>query len=448
MPIPDYPITTTEQYLAVLAGENTALPDHPITQEQRYLVKLCGEDEPLPRPVTITEFYLAALCGMDVTPPNPVTNLHRILAGHLSGTLPELCPVSREEEYWMNISLGEWDTVTGNAPLSLPGALAKPIRSLIRYGLCEAADGEIYCNNGKLTAVDDDLPAEYQRQIGFEYDAETYYLIPNFHLRGSDTVRLSFSATKACNVFGCYTNTTASDNYSMYASTTASGKYLRYDGDTYNSYIPSSRFGERIDVVITPTGTTGMPTDSVITPATFESVADLCIGTTSPSASSSKLDGNIWGNFVVDERLTLIPCKRLSDDALGYYDPASETFHEPIGSAPVSLGVDESHLNVLSVVGTPEVLTIGQQTASVVNLFEVNGTADEQDIITGVVTRKTAVSVAAGVITISALADLVTERVEAQPLNTAEGDNTVTATANVSPIALAAEYETGGQSDG
>lgn len=333
-----------------------------------------------------------------------------------------------------------WVKVSGTSPLSLPGAIANSIKSLIQYGKCTTVDGDIYCNNGRLTAVDDELPAGYERQIGFELAAATYYRIPGFHLRGSDTVRISFSVDKACNVFGCYTDTAATDNYSMYASTSSGAKYLRYDGDTYNSYIPSSRFGDRLDVVITPTGTTGMPTDSVMTPATFESVADLCIGTTSQSASSSKLDGNIWGDFVVDGRLKLVPCKRLSDDALGYYDPDSDTFYEPIGSAPVSLGVDTSHLTVLSVVGTPEVITIGSQTASVENLFEVNGVADEQDIISGVVTRRVEVTITGGVITISPLATPVTEHVTPQPLNTAEGSNTLSWTAEVSGTVKEIEY--------
>lgn len=333
-----------------------------------------------------------------------------------------------------------WSKVSGVPPLSLPNAAAYFINSLKQVGKCTVSGTDITCNNGKLVAVDDELPSGYERQIGFVFAASTYYLISGFYLRGSDTVRFSFSADKACNVFGCYTTNSATDNYSLYASTSSGGKYLRYDGSTYNSYIPSAQIGERLDVVITPTGTTGMPTDSVITPVEFESVADLCIGTTSASASSSKLDGNIWGNFIVDGRLTLIPCERLSDNVLGYYDPDSDTFYEPIGSAPTSLGVDSSHLTVLSVEGTAEVLTIGEQTATVENLFAVDDIADEQNIISGAVTRRTAVSVSGGVITIGALANPIIEHVTAQPMRTAEGTNTVSVTSNVDPVELSVEY--------
>lgn len=185
-----------------------------------------------------------------------------------------------------------------------------------------------------------ELPSAYRRVAGFKFSASTYYRIAGFKLRGSDTVRISFSVDKACNVFGCYTTNDATDNYSLYASTASGAKYLRYDGAVYNSQVPSSRLGERLDVVITPTGTTGLPNDSEMTPVTFTASADLCVGVTSPGATSSKLDGNIWGNFVVDGRLKLIPCERVSDGTLGYYDTHRKTFYEPVGSAPTSLGYE------------------------------------------------------------------------------------------------------------
>ena len=438
------PITRKEMFLAKLSGEEVTTPD-PITREELFLAKLCGESVKTPEPITRYEMFLDGLAGNEHTL-TPVTRLEYFIAAAGGADVPELTPITREEMYWSDIEISgvEWTIITGVSPLALADALAKPIKKLIQYGKVTASNGEMYCNNGKLVAVDDELPSGYERQIGFGFAASTYYLISGFHLRGSDPVRFSFSADKACNVFGCYTTNSATDNYSLYASTSNGGKYLRYDGATYNSYIPSAQIGERLDVVITPTGTTGMPTDSVITPAEFEATVDLCIGTTSTSASSSKLDGNIWGNFEVDGRLTLIPCKRLSDDALGYYDPDSDTFYEPIGSAPTSLGVDSSHLNVLTIDGTPEVLTIGTQTATVANLFSTGTVHDEQDIISGVITRKTAVSVEGGVITISALSTPVTEHVTAQPLRTVEGSNTIAVTSAVAPVELEVEYAKAG----
>ena len=440
--IPEFWTTRDEAYLASILGESVELPV-PQTRLELFLAKIAGMSVETPEPQARAEIYLAAILGANVALPVPVSRVDLYLAkiAGMNVEIPE--PLTRIDEYlaeWAENGSGEIVTVTGTSPLVLANAMAHAIRKLVQFGKCTTSGGDIYCNNGKLTAIDDELPDGYQRQIGFELSAGTYYRVPGFHLRGSDTVRISFSVDKACNVFGCYTSNDATDNYSLYASTSSGAKYLRYDGDTYNSYIPSSRFGERFDVVITPNGTTGMPTDSVMTPATFESVADLCIGTTAPSATSSKLDGNIWGNFVVDNRLTLIPVKRLADDALGYYDPDSDTLYEPIGSAPASLGVDTSHLTVLSVIGTPEVLTIGNQTAHVEDLFEVGGVADEQDIISGVITRRVEVSVANGVITLSALATPVTEHVAPQPMATVEGANTVSWTAEVSGTVKEVEY--------
>lgn len=184
------------------------------------------------------------------------------------------------------------------------------------------------------------LPAEYKQVKGFAFASNTYYILPNFYLNGNDTVRISFSVNKACNVFGCYTAASSTNNYSLYASTASGAKYLRYASGTYKSQFPTSVFGDRFDVVITPTGSSGMPTgqDDSWTASDFEGTADLCIGHTSPSGTSSKLDGNIWGEIIVDGRLKLIPCERISDGVLGYYDIYSEIFFEPVGSAPTSLG--------------------------------------------------------------------------------------------------------------
>lgn len=182
-----------------------------------------------------------------------------------------------------------------------------------------------------------DLPDGYRKIKGLSMKADTYFVITGFKLKGSDTVKISFSANKACNVFGCYTTTGATDNYSLYISTTANAKYLRYDGGTYKSYFPPEALGVRVDAVITPTGSTGLPQNDTWTEADFDASADMCIGTTSPDATSSKLDGNIWGDVIVAGRFHGIPCERESDNALGYYDTISETFYEPAAGTPTEI---------------------------------------------------------------------------------------------------------------
>ena len=182
-----------------------------------------------------------------------------------------------------------------------------------------------------------EVPDGYKKLIGYSCNNNVLWKITGFKLRGSDTVRISFSVTAACNVFGCYQGTDADDNYDLYASTSSGAKYLRYGNGTYLSYWSSANMGERFDVVFSPTGTSGMPQDSTWTEKTFEAANDMLIGSTSTSSTSSKLKGDLYGNIVVDGRLCLVPCERVADGVLGYYDYYSNTFFAPTGT-PTSLG--------------------------------------------------------------------------------------------------------------
>ena len=454
----------------------------------------------------------------------------------------------------------------GPAPIvSFTALRSAPLKSLTQYGKCETVSGDVYCNNGKLTAADDELPSAYKRLLGFSMNNNSYWVITDFKLKGSDTIRFSFAGKQSVNVLGCYNGTSATDNYSLYTVGSPSGGYLRYGGDTYNSYVIADK---RYDVELTPTGSKGMEKTSTWSAKTFTSTADMCIGTTSTTATSSKFVGSLFGDIVVDERLHLVPCERVSDNALGYYDLIGEAFYEQ-GSTyngAVSLGYDTSHLNVLPVEGTPEVLTVtgknllnvatnttgsyisatgvitedgtggvksqysalipvtpgekytwslisnrtssgndrwhgydangdwaeqvafdsagtggeaftltatipngvyyvrlsygindtnamlehGEsateyeayttQTATVPDLFASGDAADEVDIINGKVTRNVEVTVPGGTITISPLAEPVTESVTPQPLNTTEGTNTVSAVTEVDPVMLTVTY--------
>ena len=192
-------------------------------------------------------------------------------------------------------------------------------------------------------AIDEDLPVGYKRVLGYTCNNDVLWQITNFHLRGSDTVKISFSVTAACNVWGCYQGADATDNYDLYVSTTSGSKYLRYGSGTYLSYWSADNLGQRFDVTFSPTGTSGMPQDSTWTEKTFESANDFLVGSTTLTGTSSKLKGNLYGNIEVVGRLNLIPCERLSDNVLGYYDTVSNTFYEPTGT-PTSMGYDTSHL--------------------------------------------------------------------------------------------------------
>ena len=182
------------------------------------------------------------------------------------------------------------------------------------------------------------LPAGYKELIGIQMNNNCYYAITGFKLKGSDTVRVSFSVNTSCNVFGCYQGTSATDNYDLYVSTSSGSKYFRYGNGTYLSYWSNDNLGKRFDVVFTPTGSMGMPTDSTWTELTFESANDMLIGTTSAASTSSKFVGNFYGHLIVDGRAEFIPVERLSDNEICYYDKISGSVYEPIGTTPTSLG--------------------------------------------------------------------------------------------------------------
>jgi hypothetical protein len=132
-------------------------------------------------------------------------------------------------------------------------------------------------------------------------------------------------------------------------------------------------------------------------------------------------------------------------DESGTPQPDGKLFYQQSATAGINTGefaVEAETLVVASYRRNATDLAIFShaQTASVQNLFAAGDVKDEQDIISGVVTRRTEVSVSDGAITISALAEPVTEHVTEQHLRTVDGDNIVSVTSNVDPVDLAVTY--------
>lgn len=247
---------------------------------------------------------------------------------------------------------------TGEPPISV---IINKLLGITQYGKVTqsatqtpSSPVDIVCNNGTLKMVDDELPTGYKRVLGFTMNNNSYWGIADFPLYGSDTLRFSFEATDSCNVIGAYSGSASGNNYSLYVST--SSNYLRYKSGAYNSAVD---FDKRYDVEITPTGSSGMKTNSTWTEQTFTTPTNLCIGTTATGASSAKLKGKLYGNIEVVGRAKFVPCERVSDNALGYYDTIGEAFYEQASGyrGAVSLGYDGSHYSLV-VDGTPEVLTL------------------------------------------------------------------------------------------
>ena len=454
-------------------------------------------------------------------------------------------------------------TISGISPLTLVNALAKPIKSLVQYGKVTTSSGNIYCNNGKLVAVDDELPSGYKRLLGISFDGSFRYETSEA-LTGDDDVTMTLDSLSSSgkNVFGSY-NGTNNKNFSLYVYGNTTGSYFRY-GDQ----LKRPKYGDTGRHMITfgKSGTLGFADDSEVTPEEFTTPANTYIGML-PNSSSAAFTGDIIGSITVSNRLEWIPCEN-PGGVIGYYEKFNRNFLEPVGSGtPVSLGYDTSHMIVLTVEGTPEVLNVGgknllkmptfdevtnssqvvnywnipiklapnttyymsshylndytskgetiyvlvtadatantdyatiahksvgirdrelttdnsgylyfrvnggvtrelyeemlanteaqlelgstatsyepyrePQTATVKNLYAVGDYKDEQDIISGVVTRRTEVSVSGGEITITPLSEPIIERVTAQPLYTEAGDNTINVVSEIGSVEMTAVY--------
>ena len=287
-------LSRIEQYLAKITELGSDLPQKALSRVELYLAYINGENVELPeKPLSRIEELLSQIAESRET------------------TNPDL--LSRVEEYL-------------NGLLDDDAEIPKKALSEVEKYL------EIW-NNSKT----DVLPEGYKRLVGLKFNANCYYEFTGFKLRGSDTVRFSFSVDKACNVFGCYTTTSADDNYSLYASTTEGAKYLRYNGGTYASGFKSAELGIRYDVIITPTGSSGFPRNDNWTEVDFEAPVDMLFGSTSTGATSSKFDGNLYGALIVDGRLNAIPVEN-EYGVLGFYDSYSKTFYPPTVGTPDSLG--------------------------------------------------------------------------------------------------------------
>lgn len=291
---------------------------------------------------------------------------------------------------------GTLTELTGQtSPISLPDALAKKLKSLLQYGKVSQASTpspgspvDIYCNNGKLVMIDDELPAGYKRVASINFDGDFHYETGEA-MSGDDDVTMTLADTKTTgqNIFGSYNGTSSgTKNFSLfiYGGGSASNSYLRYGEQLLR---PKYGTGERT-ITFGKSGTSGFATDVSATPEEFTTPANAFIGML-PNSTSPSFSGTIVGNILFGTRLKYIPCERQSDGAVGYYEVVKGVFLEPVGTGtPTAGSYDHTHETVLAVVGTPEVITLGTQTASAANLLAAGSFADTQNIVTGAITRK------------------------------------------------------------
>ena len=330
-------------------------------------------------------------------------------------------------------------TVTGVSPLTLANALAKSIKSLVQYGKVTTSGGKLYCNNGKLVAVHrSGLPSGY-KLLEYVGGNGSRNVLTDVYLASTDVVECEFKNSTTTGYGAMYGVFKLGESSAFYANQT----YYGYDAENNkvdtDIRVDTKWHSSRHDFV---NGTLTIDDTTVtFTPFEFENSTKNAV----LSRYYNNSYGYNWKGFVRKFKVTrngevvcdLLPAKN-SNDVAGLYDLVTGNFYEGTGGDLLEGNeVDDYELRI---VGTPEVLSVGAQTASVANLFAAGDVKDEQDIISGVVTRRTEVSVSGGEITVTALSTPITERVTAQPLRTLEGDNTVSVVSEIGSVEMTAVY--------
>lgn len=276
---------------------------------------------------------------------------------------------------------GAESTVSGESPLVLPNALPNSIYELVQYGQCEQATApspnapvNIKCNNGTIVLKDAELPYGYKRLERINFNSSGYY-DTNKKLYGSDVVTMTIDnvSTSGQNLFGCYSGTgDDAYNFSLYIYGTASGQaYWRYGQRLYRPVLGGT---SEKTISFGAGGTSGFKTDVSYDTVDFETTDNAYIGAL-PNSSSTKFSGDIVGNITIGTRLKYIPCERVSDGAIGYYEVVEGVFLEPQGSTlPTAGAYDDAHLTA-GVAGTPEVLNIGGKNLNAGTLDHVGYTS-------------------------------------------------------------------------
>ena len=295
------------------------------------------------------------------------------------------------------------EVVVGPAvsPLSLPDAVANSLSYVKAYGGLEqngtptpTSPVNIVCNNGTLKVKDSELPVGYKRLENIKTTGNVRY-VSNVYLTGGDTLRFSFQASPG-NLLGSYNDSSANNNYSFYNATGSSASYARYNGQTGGS---ATYTGTTYNVTMSPTGIIGIRNPSSFTPREFTCSVPFCIFATSPTGSEHS-NATIIGSIEVSGSQTLkfIPCERVSDGAIGFWETSNQEFLEnQENGTPTTDGYDTSYMTEVYVDGTVETIedSIGN-TATCEPLLAVGDYTDVQEILSGAVTRNVGIKVLTG----------------------------------------------------
>lgn len=291
------------------------------------------------------------------------------------------------------------DTISGTTPLSLPKATADPIDEANLYGM--AYQG---------------VPSDYKRLEYLEFN-KSGYVPTNVYLESTDTLKFKIVTTSATggSIIGCFGGTNNTSNYCIYGMALSPGGYIRYNGSTYRAWqiAGSTEY-------VAEMSSTGL----VVNGSTMASWSELSFTANRPmyighlyGSESAKFTGKFYEVEVVG-RFKGVPCKRTSDNALGYYDTVTNTFFpaegtltagpevSPAPTTPVPIYCNNGELKAnqqgqVYADGPQETISLTHNsttidTASPENLLAIDTYKDVQDLISGSVTRNVGILVLDG----------------------------------------------------
>lgn len=301
---------------------------------------------------------------------------------------------------WSVLNAGVITTVSGTSPLSLANALAKNIVSLTQYGKCTQASTptpsapvDIVCNNGALRMVHrSGLPSGY-KLLEYVGGGGSQYIITDVYLASTDVVECEYQNSSTTGYGAIYGIYKSGESSAFYGNQTYYGYNESNNKVDTGVSVDTEWHSSRHDFV---NGTLTIDNTTVnFTPWTFTNNTKNAVLTRYYNGSY----GYHWKGYLRKFKVTrgndvicdLLPAKD-SNDVAGMYDLISGNFYTASGGA--LLEGNEVDDYELSVVGTPEVLTVsasGAETQTVTDipmLLSVGDYADEAEIISGLVTRK------------------------------------------------------------
>lgn len=177
---------------------------------------------------------------------------------------------------------------------------------------------------------DGELPVAYKRLQDIHFDGNCYYETDQ-KLYGNDVITLTLKADISAgqNLFGAYSGTGESAiNLSLYVyASNSSNAYYRYNQTLLR---PTLGTGKRT-ITFGNGSTSGFSGNVTYDVEEFETTDTAQIGAL-PNSSSPKFTGYFYGNVTIGNRLKYIPCERVADGEIGYYEVFTKTFLENQGT--------------------------------------------------------------------------------------------------------------------